>query len=48
MMHACKHSVRAPQRTRSVYIAKTHQFDTVREKVAVWGKHGGNTPPGGA
>jgi hypothetical protein len=48
MMHACKHSVRAPQRTKSVSMVKTHRFNTVREEVPVRGKYGGNTPPGGA
>jgi hypothetical protein len=48
MVHACKHSVRATERTKSVCTAKARRFDTVRVKVDVRGKHGGNTPPGGA
>lgn len=35
MMHACKDSVRAPQRTRTVCIGQTDRFNTVREKDAV-------------
>ena len=36
MMHACKHSVRTPQGTKSVRTPKTQRFSTVRKKIAVW------------
>ena len=34
-MHACKDLVRTSHRTKSVYPAKTHRFNSVRENVAV-------------
>jgi len=35
MVHVCKDSVLTSKRTKSLYPAKTHRFNSVGEKVAV-------------